>query len=403
VNDIKGVLAYSTISQLGFMVAAIGTAGAAVGTVGIGLVAGLFHMVTHAFFKACLFLSAGSVIHGCHHEQDMRKMGGLRKKMPLTFAAMLICTLAIAGTPLVSGFYSKDKIIASAWEVVLGHGGWIGPFALVCLALAALLTTFYMFRLIFMTFFGKPRDQHLHDHAHESPAPIVISLLALASLGLFGGKMWAMDGDVLGEHTWFESLVWNVDHETGETEQYLYPGLDLTQMNIASAARARVLDPEHTAHIGHEAHTRALIVSLGVLLLGVIGAVLFYLLRKIDPARVTARLGRVYTTVANKYYIDEMVDGSVIRGTMALSRTQTWIDENIVDGLVLLIGRIHKALGFVCAWIDKNIVDGLVNLVAGVTQVSGSVIRMLQTGRIQQYVSFALAGGILLAAFHVLS
>ncbi len=151
--------------------------------------AGLFHMVTHAFFKACLFLSAGSVIHGCHHEQDMRKMGGLRKKMPLTFTAMLICTLAIAGTPLFSGFYSKDKIIASAWEVVLGHGGWTGPFALVCLALAAMLTTFYMFRLIFMTFFGEPRDQHIHDHAHESPAPMVISLLALASLGLFGGKM----------------------------------------------------------------------------------------------------------------------------------------------------------------------------------------------------------------------
>jgi NADH-quinone oxidoreductase subunit L len=403
VNDIKGVLAYSTISQLGFMVAAIGTAGAAVGTVGIGLVAGLFHMITHAFFKGCLFLSAGSVIHGCHHEQDMRKMGGLRKKMPLTFAAMLICTLAIAGTPLFSGFYSKDKILASAWEVVMGHGGWIGPFALVCLALAAMLTTFYMFRLIFMTFFGKPRDQHIYDHAHESPAPMVISLLALASLGLFGGKMWVLDGDVLGKQTWFESLVWHVDHETGEAEQFLYPGIDLTQMNVVSAAEARARDPVHTAHIGHDAHTRALIVSLGVLLLGVLGAALLYLWRKIDPARVTAKLGRVYTIVANKYYIDEMVNASVGRGTTALSRILTWIDENIVDGLVLLIGRIHKALGFACAWVDKHIVDGLVNLVASLTQVCGSVVRLFQTGRIQQYVSFAAAGGTLLAAFHILS
>jgi NADH-quinone oxidoreductase subunit L len=403
VNDIKGVLAYSTISQLGFMVAAIGTAGAAVGTVGIGLVAGLFHMITHAFFKGCLFLSAGSVIHGCHHEQDMRKMGGLRKKMPLTFAAMLICTLAIAGTPLFSGFYSKDKILASAWEVVMGHGGWIGPFALVCLALAAMLTTFYMFRLIFMTFFGKPRDQHIYDHAHESPAPMVISLLALASLGLFGGKMWVLDGDVLGKQTWFESLVWHVDHETGEAEQFLYPGIDLTQMNVVSAAEARARDPVHTAHIGHDAHTRALIVSLGVLLLGVLGAALLYLWRKIDPAWVTAKLGRVYTIVANKYYIDEMVNASVGRGTTALSRILTWIDENIVDGLVLLIGRIHKALGFACAWVDKHIVDGLVNLVASLTQVCGSVVRLFQTGRIQQYVSFAAAGGTLLAAFHILS
>jgi NADH-quinone oxidoreductase subunit L len=285
----------------------------------------------------------------------------------------------------------------------MGHGGWIGPFALVCLALAAMLTTFYMFRLIFMTFFGKPRDQHIYDHAHESPAPMVISLLALASLGLFGGKMWVLDGDVLGKQTWFESLVWHVDHETGEAEQFLYPGIDLTQMNVVSAAEARARDPVHTAHIGHDAHTRALIVSLGVLLLGVLGAALLYLWRKIDPAWVTAKLGRVYTIVANKYYIDEMVNASVGRGTTALSRILTWIDENIVDGLVLLIGRIHKALGFACAWVDKHIVDGLVNLVASLTQVCGSVVRLFQTGRIHQYVSFAAAGGTLLAAFHILS
>ncbi len=403
VNDIKGVLAYSTISQLGFMVAAIGTAGAAVGTVGIGLVAGLFHMVTHAFFKACLFLSAGSVIHGCHHEQDMRKMGGLRKKMPITFAAMLICTLAIAGTPLFSGFYSKDKILASAWEVVLGHGGWTGMFALVTLALAAMLTTFYMFRLIFMTFFGQPKDQHIHDHAHESPLPMVISLVVLACLGLFGGSAWITNGDVLGKHTWFESLVWHVDHESGEAEQFLYPGLDLSTMNIASAAEARSHDAAHVAHIGHDAHTKALIVSLTVLVLGVLGAVLLYLLGKISPATITARLGRFYHLVANKYYIDEFVDATVIRGTMVLSRSQRWVDENIVDGFVLLVGRINKTAGFVAAWADKNIVDGLVNLVGSVTTVAGSLVRLLQTGRIQQYISFAVAGGILLAAFHLLT
>ena len=114
-------------------------------------------------------------------------------------------------------------------------------------------------------------------------------------------------------------------------------------------------------------------------------------------------MGRVYTIVANKYYIDEMVNASVVRGTTALSRILTWIDENIVDGLVLLMGRIHKALGFACAWVDKHIVDGRVNLVASLTQVCGSVGRLVQTGRIQQYVSFAAAGGTLLAAFHILS
>ncbi len=148
--DLKAVLAYSTISQLGFMVAAVGLG---------GVVAGMFHMTTHAFFKACLFLSAGSVIHGCHHVQDMRLMGGLRKKMPITFACTLACTLAIAGVPLFSGFYSKDKIIQAGWVQVLDKAqfdGW-SLYALIALCTAAALTAFYMFRLIFLTFFGEYR------------------------------------------------------------------------------------------------------------------------------------------------------------------------------------------------------------------------------------------------------
>src|SRR5262249_22525266 len=148
--DLKAVLAYSTISQLGFMAAAVGLG---------GVVAGMFHMTTHAFFKAWLFLSAGSVIHGCHHVQDMRLMGGLRKSMPITFACMLACTLAIAGVPFFSGFYSKDRIIQAGWLNVLDgeHFGGATLYALIALALAAALTAFYMFRLIFLTFFGEYR------------------------------------------------------------------------------------------------------------------------------------------------------------------------------------------------------------------------------------------------------
>jgi len=164
--DLKAVLAWSTISQLGFMVCAIGTGG-------LGLVAGLFHMVTHAFFKSCLFLSAGSVIHGWHHEQDMRKMGGLRKRMPFTFLAMGISTLAIAGIPMFSGFYSKDKIIMAGFERVLEEFSGAQAFACFALPVAAALTAFYMFRMMFMTFSGEYRgevsDGHGHDdhHAHE--------------------------------------------------------------------------------------------------------------------------------------------------------------------------------------------------------------------------------------------
>jgi NADH-quinone oxidoreductase subunit L len=393
VFDIKGVLAYSTISQLGFMVAAIGCGA-------LGLVAGLFHMVTHAFFKACLFLSAGSVIHGCHHEQDMRKMGGLRKKMPITFVCMLICTLAISGMPLFSGFYSKDRIIAAAFGAfTLDPNG--GNFAAtVFLPIAAALTTFYMFRLIFMTFFGEPRDKHVDEHAHESPKAMTISLMALATMGMFGGYFWLMHPtDPMGNHgTWFTQMV---DWRT------MYPGVDLTQTNlagmVAGLSHGEGADGlEHFYH-GFNPHYTALIVSLAVLVIGVFIAAQMYLRRKWSPAKVTSVLGEGYVWVANKYYIDEVVNATVIKGTTQASKVQRWIDENIVDGLVLTVGRIGKGLGFFSAWVDKNIVDGTVNLVGSATHAFSSVVRLLQTGRIQQYLSFAVAGAILVAAFHLLS
>jgi len=395
VFDIKGVLAYSTISQLGFMVASIGCGA-------LGLVAGLFHMVTHAFFKACLFLSAGSVIHGCHHEQDMRKMGGLRKKMPITFIAMLICTLAIAGMPLFSGFYSKDRIIAAAFggASLSLNGGHFA--ATVFLPIAACLTTFYMFRLIFMTFFGEPRDHHVDEHAHESPRSMTISLMALAILGMFGGYVWLLHPtDPIGGHgTWFTEMV---DWRT------MYPGVDLTTTNLAPLVAglghrhgAAAADLEHYYH-GFNPHWTAMIASLSVLAIGIFVAVQMYLRRKWSPEAVTSKLGIAYEAVANKYYIDEAVNASVIKGTTKASAIQKWIDENIVDGLVLTVGRFGKGLGFFCAWIDKHIVDGTVNLVGNTTQAFGSAVRLLQTGRIQQYVSFAVAGGILVAAFHLLT
>lgn len=425
VNDIKGVLAYSTISQLGFMVAAIGTGG-------LGIVAGLFHMVTHAFFKACLFLSAGSVIHGCHHEQDMRKMGGLRKMMPITFAAMLVCTLAIAGMPLFAGYYSKDRIIASAIESVLTQWRGGNVFVMVILPLAAMLTTFYMFRLIFMTFFGEYRgghddhghghddhaahdahgghddghghDDHGHGHTpHESPTNMAIPLIVLGLLGVFGGHMW-LTGDPLSDKgTWFTRLVrWE--------DMYVLPNgssLQLLNMNMLEVS-------EHNAHVGH---VWAVGVSLTVLLLGVLGAWWMYIRRRDDahaasgdtealfpiPAQVTGKLGLVYEAVRDKYYIDEFVNATVIRGTMVAARVQSWIDSNIVDGLVVGTGKTARGFGFLCGWVDKHIVDGAVNWVGNTTQAFSSVVRLFQTGRIQQYISFAVGGALLVAAFHILT
>jgi NADH-quinone oxidoreductase subunit L len=388
VFDIKGVLAYSTISQLGFMVAGIGTGG-------LGLIAGLFHMVTHAFFKACLFLSAGSVIHGCHHEQDMRKMGGLRKKMPVTFMCMLVCTLAISGIPLFSGFYSKDKIVQSTIMTNELGGTWASSFAGIALPLAASITAFYMFRLIFMTFFGQPRDQHVNDHAHESPLPMTIALTCLAILGMFAGQFWLSNLDIMGSHpTWFETLL-GVSHDYTNLSG-LYPGVELQNTYVG-------LDAAKVEAVSHHAHSSAVVLSLSVASLGIILAMLMYLFKRLDPAKFTETFAPIYRTVLNKYYIDEFANKTVIRGSMVLSAVLKWFDGFIVDGIVLSVGRINKALGFFAAWFDKTFIDGLVNLVGAVSNGLGAALRLLQTGRIQQYVSFAVGGGLLTAAWLILS
>jgi NADH-quinone oxidoreductase subunit L len=413
VFDIKGVLAYSTISQLGFMVAAVGLG---------GVVAGMFHMVTHAFFKACLFLCSGSVIHGCHHEQDMRRMGGLRKYMPVTFACMLISTLAIAGIPLLAGFYSKDKIIAAALGKTLAEFSGASLFAAIALPVAAALTAFYMFRLIFMTFLGEYRgngdqgghahegaqaeaghDAHAHgdpaghgdahqDHGghghtpHESPWPMTAALSCLAALAIFGGHFWPTNlGDPLANHTptWFARMV---DLES------LYGG------TVAEPPLTPALE-----HIGHTAHLGAVGISLFVALAGIGLAWFFYMKRRDLPARIAASLGEVYRTVANKYYIDELIDRTAIRACVQLAQGLRQFDSLVVDGLVNLVGRTGRAGGWLAAWFDRTFVDGAVNGVALLTQTFGSLARLVQTGRVQQYATFAVFGGLVVAAWLILS
>jgi len=401
VNDIKGVLAYSTISQLGFMVAAVGLG---------GVVAGMFHMTTHAFFKACLFLSAGSVIHGCHHEQDMRHMGGLRKMMPVTFACMLASTLAISGIPLFSGFYSKDMIILQAAENTIDHFTGANLFALIGLPLAAMLTVFYMFRLIFMSFGGAYRgheaaahaghgdadhgghdDHHgAHGHTpHESPLPMCVALAGLASLGVLGGYFWL--GHLPG------SLAFWTEHETW------FQRLFSPETAYGGTVHAHEVS-EDTKHLGH---TLALSISLFVALGGIALAWFVYGRGWAASQRMsggfTKRIALVYGTVRDKYYIDEIVGAVVIRPTLGLCKLFRTVDERLVDGLVLLVGRVNKALSFFWAWFDKTFVDGLVNCVGLLSQAFGAVVRLLQTGRIQQYAAFAVAGGLLTAAWLILS
>ena len=433
--DLKAVLAYSTISQLGFMVAAVGMG---------GWVAGMFHMVTHAFFKACLFLSAGSVIHGCHHEQDMRLMGGLRKKMPVTFACMAICTFAISGIPLFAGFYSKDMILMQGFINLMEHfEGW-SLFALLSLSVAACLTCFYMFRMLFLTFFGEyrgDREHHMysdmlaehgrggyivyHDHGHhdahgdghgngddhghgghahvphESPLPIVVAISILAFLGFFGGHAWVVQGDPLVHHSnpWFVELV-TADSAYGHDPRH--PGADST-VSAFVKPYGTAEEKAHYKHVKHVAHGRAFKLSIGIVLVGLLSAIWLYLIRRDLPARIAARLGLVYEAVRDKYYVDEVVNATLIRLSMWTSKALSFVDSRIVDGLVNLVGRTGKLAGNLSAWVDRTFVDGAVNGAAGLANAFGSVVRLVQTGRIQQYATFAVGGGLLAAAWLILS
>jgi len=413
--DLKAVLAWSTISQLGFMVAAVGLG---------GVTAGMFHMTTHAFFKACLFLSAGAVIHACHHEQDMRKMGGLRKRLPITFACMLICTLAIAGVPFFSGFYSKDMILLSGWAAILEPDGFTGwsVYATAALSLAAILTAFYMFRMVFLTFFGTYKgeiveghhghghddhgdhghDDHHHEivhaedggvaHGHGGPMPkevgwqMATALVILAFLGFFAGDFPSLGWfNIYHPHPWFESLA---------TLESLYP-------NVSGWMVERF---EVSEHVEHMAHARAFWGSVLVIApAGILAAWFLYMRRKDLPAKITGALGIVYETVANRYYIDEFVKAAVIAPTFALAKLLKLIDEKIVDGFVLLVGAVNRLLGGFMAAFDRVVVDGIVNAVGLVSQTFGAVSRLLQTGRVQQYAAFAFGGGLLAAAWLILS
>ena len=299
-NDIKRVIAYSTCSQLGYMFVAAG--------VGAYPVA-MFHLLTHAFFKAMLFLGAGSVIHAMHHEQDMRNYGNLRKKIPYTFMAMMIGTLAITGVgiPLTgwigfAGFASKDAVIESAFA----GGTGVSMYAYIMLVIAALFTSFYSWRLIFMTFYGKERgDHHSHEHAHESPMVMVIPLAVLALGAIFAGMYWYEDffGKVKHIEEWFGASIY-MNHETN--------------------------------HVIHDAHYVPILVKLSpfvAMVVGFITAWLFYIKNTDLPKKLAAQQSHLYQFLLNKWYFDELYDVIFVRPAMWFG-TVLWKkgDGSIIDG-----------------------------------------------------------------------
>ncbi|HLW67667.1 MAG TPA: NADH-quinone oxidoreductase subunit L [Gemmataceae bacterium] len=359
-NDIKKVLAYSTVSQLGYMMLGLGVG---------GWVAGLFHLFTHAFFKALLFLGSGSVIYGCHHEQDMRKMGGLLKKMPITGYTMLVGVLAIAGTPLFSGWYSKDAIIAQALGFASVNRQHL---LLLILPLAtAGITCFYMFRMWFLTFLGKPKDDHVHEHAHESPWLMTIPLILLAAFSFFvawGAPPWDAEASFLGKL------------------------LHSSQPGAVSADFKSV--EELLEEAGGWVHPTAGLLALLAAIMGALIAALVYYYRLFDPAETKEQFASLYRLFDRKWYFDEVYSAALVRPALVVSHWARNFDARVIDWIIDNTARTVVWISKLDGKIDNGIVDGLVNVTANAFYFIGTRLRRIQTGYIRNYVLFLVLAAI---------
>ncbi|HEY3382316.1 MAG TPA: NADH-quinone oxidoreductase subunit L [Vicinamibacterales bacterium] len=417
-TDIKRVLAYSTVSQLGYMFVAMGVGAFA---------AGAFHLMTHAFFKALLFLCSGAVIHAMAGEQNMLKMGGLRKHMPITFWTMMIGTLAIAGIPPLSGFFSKDEILYKAFlsnKVVWGLA-----------AFAALMTAFYMYRLMSLTFFGDYRGpawetagHHPVDHGdadpghghgghgawhgpHEAPKAmtIVLSVLAVgAVLAGFVGIPAVLGGGNAIERFLEPSFV--ASHAAGTEIRATGAGLvanpeaRAAEAGHAAGTEARATEAEggEGAHLSPAGELGLMAFSVLIGALGIFVAYRFYVRRPEIAARLKDRFARPHRVLTNKYYVDELYGATVIRGTMSGANGLWTFDRNVVDGAVNGSGWLTIFSSWFSGVIDKYIVDGLVNLVGSILQEASFVSRRLQTGLIQNYALLMLFGVFAFVSLYLL-
>lgn len=333
-NDIKKVLAYSTVSQLGFMFTALG--------VGAFTIA-VFHVMTHAFFKALLFLGSGSVIHGMHEEQDIQKMGGLAKHMPITYRTWIIGTLAISGIPLFSGFFSKDEILLFSFY----YGS---PVLWAVGALAAFFTAFYMWRLTALTFHGKERFDHHHVHPHESPATMTIPLIILAVLSAVGGFLGVPH--LLGHPLHIPNLL----------ESWLHPIMDAGVQTLAMSSVT--MDP-----------TTEILLMAGSVTIAVAGILLARNLYKDGTERASAlgaKFSAAYKLLWNKWYVDEIYHLAIVGPILALSRDFLW--------------KIF----------DVKVVDGIVNGSAATVGSVAGVLRRLQSGIAQNYAVLMVVGIVIL-------
>jgi NADH-quinone oxidoreductase subunit L len=359
-NDIKKVLAYSTISQLGYMFLALGVGAFA---------AGIFHLMTHAFFKALLFLGAGSVIHAMSGEQDVRKMGGLWEKIPITAKTFGVATLAIAGIFPFAGFFSKDEILGRAFDRYFSL--WLVGF------ITAGMTAFYMSRLLFLTFFGYSRaDEHVKKHIHESPPAMTVPLIILAGLSLIGGWI-GWPGSLGGENRF---------------ERFLEPVLAGV---VPETGAVRI------AHHGLAKEYFLMALSLSIAGAGIWLAYQFYRTKRIAPELVADKWPKVYELLVHKYYVDEIYDALIVDRVKDLGTLLGLFDANVIDGLgVNGAGWLARFGSRVSMWWDKWVIDGLLNFSAKVTQLFSYPVRLLQTGLFSSYALLILVGLVVLLAYY---
>jgi len=375
-NDIKKVLAYSTISQLGYMFLALGVGAFA---------SGIFHLMTHAFFKGLLFLAAGSVIHALSGEQDMQKMGALSAKIPTTFRTMAVATLAIAGIPPLAGFFSKDEILGRAFQHshALWFIGWI----------TAGMTAFYMFRLLFLTFYGQSRVHHeVEHHIHESPNSMLIPLVILAVLSVVGG--WIGIG--------------------GRFEHFLEPTMRIQRHVVAphlgppgapETKREEIV--EHAEETTPAAPSEELILmglSVGIALAGIGLAWHLYLKRTDLPGQIAQKFHGFYELVFHKYYVDELYDALFVNRAKDLGLALGSFDRVVVDGAgVNGAGWLTRFVSRLSMWWDTWIVDGSIRLGSFMVYALGFVSKFLETGYVQNYMLLIVLGliGFLAYYFHL--
>ncbi len=373
-NDIKKVLAYSTVSQLGYMILAVGT--------GV-YTAAFFHLLTHAMFKANLFYGSGSVIHAMHHAlhekhdhetdpQDMRNMGGFKKSMPITYWSMLLSTMAIAGVPLFSGFLSKDAVLAGTLSFaqqnpnhsllpLFGFG-------------AAAITAFYMFRMMFMTFHGNSNMPNLMPDIHESPKEMVGPLIILGALSFY---IWYTLPylNPFSTHGWFTDLVVPFDSA------------------VPGNPTAKAIDDG-----AHHAHHLAMYLSIGVAFAGIGLSILMYLTKTLSPENWKNRFGVLYELSLNKYYFDENYNKYLYQPTLSLARKVAWIDWELYDKYFINgFGRITSWLSKISGKLDFNLIDQiLVDGSAKLANLMGFALKKVQSGKIQNYLLYVTASIIIL-------